>query len=102
MKSAAAKPAATSPSSECSSATTFRSGRPMRAVAASLSPWIGGAPGSIAFCGVKTASSTSYSTLSARTPASAAATVSATTAATRWPMNRTTSSSTRVSSGSSV
>ena len=102
MKSAAAKAAATSPSSECSSATTFRSGRPMRAVAASLSPWIAGAPGRIASCGVNTASSTWYSTFSARTPASAAATVSATTAAIRCPTKRTTSSSTRVSSGSSV
>ena len=38
MTSAAAKAAATSPSSECSSAMTFRSGRPMRAVAASSLP----------------------------------------------------------------
>ncbi|GAP60430.1 hypothetical protein AHiyo1_39510 [Arthrobacter sp. Hiyo1] len=40
--------------------------------------------------------------LMARAPASAAPTDSATTAATRWPMKRTTLSRTRVSSGSSV
>ena len=66
-----------------------------------LSPCTSGAPGCIAASGSNTAGSTSYSTASALQPASAAASLSASTAATRCPMNRTTSSSTRVSSGSS-
>ncbi len=52
-----------------------------------------GAPGSIAATGSNTAGRISYSTSSARQPASAAPSFSATTAAMRWPTKRATLSS---------
>ena len=78
----------------------LRPGSWMRA-SGPLSACSSGAPGCIAASGSKTAGSTSYSTSKARQPASAAASLSASTPATRCPMKRTTSSSTRVSAGSS-
>ena len=73
----------------------------MREVTGSFSPCTSGAPAARAASGSWTAGLTSYSTWRRRSAASATAGESATTAATRWPTKRTTSSRTRVSSGSS-
>ncbi len=97
---ASAKPCSTLPISPCTSPQTLFAGRAIRD-----SGPLGcrtGAPGSMASSGSRTYGSTSYSTATRRQPSSAATSLSATTAATRWPAKRTTSSSSRVSSGSSV
>ena len=95
-----ASAALTEPISSCSCATTLRPGSEMRA-SGPLSPWTSGAPGRRASAGSTTAGSTSYSTRSSARARSASRSDSATTTATRWPRNRRTGSSTRVSSGSS-
>ena len=66
------------------------------------SGWMSGAPGVRACSGSNTAAKGAYVTSMARQAASAIAAVVATTAATRCPMNRTTGSKIRLSSGSSV
>ena len=102
VAAAAASPAATSPTSPWVWATTLR----LRLGDPGCRRWASrraaaGAPAPRAASGSKTAGSTSYSTSIRAAARWAAATDSATTAATRWPRKRTTSSSIRVSSGSS-